>query len=68
MAKILFLLTKLREESELERGGGLQRENQTERDRQTKRSLISCDEYSVLKTTQTLFTLMLGFEQRVNKK
>ena len=36
MAKILFLFTKLREESELERGGGLQRENQTERDRQTE--------------------------------
>ena len=37
MAKILFLFTKLREESELERGGGLQRENQKERDRQTNR-------------------------------
>ena len=37
MAKILFPFTKLREESDLERGGGLQRENQTERDRQTNR-------------------------------
>ena len=37
MAKILFLFTKLRGESELKRGGGLQRENQTERDRQTNR-------------------------------
>ena len=37
MAKILFLFTKLRGDSELERGGGLQRENQTERDRQTNR-------------------------------
>ena len=39
MAKILFLFTKLREESELERGGGLQRENQTEEDRQTNRGI-----------------------------
>ena len=38
MAKILFLFTKLREESELERGGGLQREKtrQKETDRQTE--------------------------------
>ena len=64
MANILFLLTKLRRESELERGGGLLRENQTDK----QRILNTHDEYSVLKTTQTLFTLMLGFEQRVNKK
>ena len=38
MVKILFLFTKLRGESELERGG-LQRENQTERDRQTNRGI-----------------------------
>ena len=66
MAKILFLFTKLRGDSELERGGGLQRENQTERDKQM--ILNTHHEYSVLKTTQTLSTLMLGFEQRVNKK
>ena len=64
MANILFLLTKLRGESELERGGGLQRENQTDKER----NLNTRDEYSVLKTTQTLFTLKLGFEQGVNKK
>ena len=52
---------KLRGDCELEKGEELQRENQTHR--QTEE-----DEYLVLKTTQTLSTLMLDFEQRVNKK
>ena len=45
-------------------------EREPDRKRQTdkQRILNNHDEYLVLKTTQTLFTLMLGFEQRVNKK
>ena len=62
MAKILFLFTKLRGESELERGGIVEREPDRKRQTDKQRILNTHDEYLVLKTTQTLFTLMLGFE------
>ena len=51
-----------------ERGRIVERAPYRKRQTDKQRVLKTHDEYSVLKTTQTLFTLMLGFEQRVNKK